>query len=266
MLLLGTGGAPNALRRQACLLVVRADASAPPILLDTGNGLDVVRALLAAGVDPLAVQEVFVSHRHEDHAGGLDPLLLWRRVQVVKAGRPVSDAGLRVYTEPRTADAIQRRWEAGASSTVAAFGDALAWHVLADGEPVPLRDGGRLAPFLVDHAPPDGGAMGCVVEVDGVRIGYSGDTRPCDRLVEAVQGVDILFHEAGGLDRDAENVHRMAHATAGDVGRLAKRAGVKRLYLTHLPDDDMVQALHAEASAAFGGPVGLAADGAAVEL
>ena len=112
----------------------------------------------------------------------------------------------------------------------------------------------------------DGGALGCVVEVDGVRIAYSGDTRPCARLVEAVRGVDVLFHEAGGLDQNADEVHVHAHSTAGDAGRAARAAGVGRLYLTHLPDDTLADALLAEAEAAFGGPVGLAADMGSVDL
>jgi ribonuclease BN (tRNA processing enzyme) len=131
---------------------------------------------------------------------------------------------------------------------------------------VPLPGGGQLLPFLVDHAPVDGGALGCVVEVDGVRIAYSGDTRPSARLVEAVRGVDVLFHEAGGLDKNAEVVHRHAHSTAGDAGRAARAAGVGRLYLTHLPDDTLADALLAEAEAEFGGPVGLAADMGSVDL
>jgi ribonuclease BN (tRNA processing enzyme) len=266
VLLLGTGGAANECRHQACLLVERADPGASPILLDTGNGLDVVRALLAAGVDPLRVQDVFVSHRHADHAGGLDPLLLWRRVQTIRAGRPISDAGMRVYAEPRVVEAIGRFFDATASTTIEAFGSALQWCPLVDGQPVALLNGGQIIPFLVDHAPADGGSMGCVVEVDGVRIGYSGDTRPCQRLVEAVRGADVLFHEAGGLDSQAESVHRMAHSTAGDAGRAARAAGVGRLYLTHLPDDTLVDTLLAEARAAFGGPVSLAVDQGVVEI
>jgi ribonuclease BN (tRNA processing enzyme) len=264
--LLGTGGAANECRHQACLLVQRADPAASPILLDTGNGLDVVRALLKAGLDPLTIQDVFVSHRHADHAGGLDPLLLWRRVQAIRAGRPISAAGMRVYADARVVEAIGRFFDATASTTIEAFGSALEWRLLTDGQPVALPDGGQIVPFLVDHAPVDGGALGCVVEVDGVRIAYSGDTRPCPRLIEAVRGADVLFHEAGGLDEQAESTHRMAHSTAGDAGRAARAAGVGRLYLTHLPDDTLADALLAEARAAFGGPVDLAVDQGVVEI
>lgn len=266
VLLLGTGGAANECRHQACLLVERADPSLPPVLLDTGNGLDVVRALLAAGVDPLRVADIFVSHRHADHAGGLDPLLLWRRVQTIRAGRPQTEANARVYAEPRVVEAMGRFFEATASTTPQMLGSALDWKLLVDGQPVALPGGGQLVPFLVDHAPADGGSLGCLLEIDGVKIGYSGDTRPCDRLAEAVRGADVLFHEAGGLDADAESVHRMAHSTAGDAGRAARAASVGRLYLTHLSDDRLADALLAEARAAFGGPVELAVDMGIVEI
>src|SRR5215210_4225616 len=106
IVLLGTGGAANECRHQACLLVERADPALPPILLDTGNGLDVVRGLLKARVDPIRVADIFISHRHADHAGGLDPLILWRRVQMLKARRPQTDANVRVYAEPRVVEAL----------------------------------------------------------------------------------------------------------------------------------------------------------------
>ena len=187
-------------------------------------------------------------------------------LQMLKAGRPQTDASVRVYAEPRVVDALGRFFESTGSTTPDVMGPALDWKLLKDGQPVALPGGGQLVPFLVDHAPADGGSLGCVLEIDGVRVAYSGDTRPCDRLVEAVRGADVLFHEAGGLDANAENVHRSAHSTAGDAGRAARAAGVGRLYLTHLPGEDDAAALLAEARAAFGGPVDLAVDQGTVEI
>ena len=55
--------------------------------------------------------------------------------------------------------------------------------------------------------------MGCLVELDGVRLAYSGDTRPVPRLIEAAQGADVLVHEAGGLDQHAAEIHTQGHST-----------------------------------------------------
>jgi ribonuclease BN (tRNA processing enzyme) len=61
--LLGTGGAANERRHQACLLVGWGDElSGGRLLLDTGSGLDVVRQLVATGCTPTAVRDIFVSH------------------------------------------------------------------------------------------------------------------------------------------------------------------------------------------------------------
>jgi ribonuclease Z len=264
--MLGTGGAANECRHQACLLVERDDAEAGPILLDTGNGLDVVRQLLASGIDPCAVRDVFVSHQHADHLGGLDPLLLWSVVRTLReTGAPPTD-DLRVYAEPRILDCIQLLFEATATTTPKLFAGKLRRVPANDGVPVDLPGGARLTAFLVDHEPVGGGAVGCLLEVAGVRLVYSGDTRPTRRLVEIARGVDALFHESGGLDERAEMVHRQGHSTAGDAGRAARAADVGRLILTHLPDDRLAEDVLTEARAAFGGQVDLATDLSVVEL
>ncbi|HET7343851.1 MAG TPA: MBL fold metallo-hydrolase, partial [Methylomirabilota bacterium] len=71
---LGTGGALNPERYQASILVQAAGTS---VLMDVGGGLGVVRRLLASEIDPLSLRHVFLSHRHLDHMGGLEPLLIY---------------------------------------------------------------------------------------------------------------------------------------------------------------------------------------------
>lgn len=265
--LLGTGGAANEARHQAGLLVAWGEGpGGSRILLDTGSGLDIVRLLIASGCEPSEVCDIFVSHRHTDHVGGLEPLLLWSIITTLrKHGRGPNDE-TRVYAERRVLAGIEQLFGAVATAVPRLFGDKLRWVEATDGESLELRGDARLTMFLVDHEPIDGGAMGCVIERDGGRLVYSGDTRPTGRLIEAARGVDVLVHESGGLDVQAAEIHRLGHSTAGDAGRVAAAAGVGRLILTHLPADRLAEPMLAEARAAFGGTVELARDLALIEV
>ena len=260
--LLGTGGAANEARHQAAVLVEWGDRTdGGRILLDTGSGLDTVRLLIAAGCEPAQVRDIFVSHQHTDHVGGLEPLLLWSVIQSLgKHGRPPADETC-VYADRRVLADIEQLFTATITAAPRLFGDRLRWvEGTDDGTAVPLRGGARLTTFLVDHEPVGGGARGCVIEQNGARLVYSGDTRPTVQMIEAARGADVLIHESGGLDAHATEVHRLGHSTGGDAGRVAKAARVGRLVLTHLPADALAEAMLAEARAAFGGPVELATD------
>ena len=265
--LLGTGGAANAERHQACLLLTWGDDSqGGRVLLDTGNGMDVVRQILASGFAPDHVRDIFVSHQHADHVGGLEPLLLWSAIHSLRhRGHPPTEP-TRVYAEPRVIESIRDLFDAIASVAPRLLGDSLQLVPMSDGTVASLRGGARLTSFLVDHPPVDGGAMGCVVELDGLRLAYSGDTRPVPRLIQAVDGVDLLIHEAGGLDEQRADIHRQGHSTAGDVGRAARAASVGRLLLTHMPAETLAAPILAEAADAFGRPVELAYDLRQLEL
>jgi ribonuclease BN (tRNA processing enzyme) len=161
---------------------------------------------------------------------------------------------------------IKELFGAIATAVPRLFSDKLRWVEAVEGEPAELRGGARLTTFLVDHEPHGGGAMGCLVERDGARLVYSGDTRPSKGLVEAARGVDVLIHEAGGLDAHAAEVHRLGHSTAGDAARVAAAAGVGRLILTHVPSEPLAEPMLAEARAAFGGAVELASDLTRIEV
>jgi ribonuclease BN (tRNA processing enzyme) len=265
--LLGTGGAANEARHQAALLVEWGEgARGGRILLDTGSGLETVRLLITAGCEPAEVRDLFVSHQHTDHVGGLEPLLLWSIIRTLTTqGRATADQ-TRVHADRRVLADIEQLFGATVTAVPRLFGDALRWVEAADGQSVPLPGGARLSTFLVDHEPPRGGARGCVVEQGGTRLVYSGDTRPTGRLIEAARGADVLIHDAGGLDSNAAEVHRLGHSTGGDAGRVAAAARVGRLVLTHFPSDHLAARMLAEARAAFGGEVELATDLALIEI
>jgi len=68
----------------------------------------------------------------------------------------------------------------------------------------------------------------------GVKIAYSGDTRPTRSLVKLARGADLLVHEATLMDELTERARRDGHSTPSQAAEAAKKSGVKRLILTHV--------------------------------
>jgi ribonuclease Z len=68
----------------------------------------------------------------------------------------------------------------------------------------------------------------------GRTIIYSGDTRPCEAVLEASRDADLLIHDGSFADEMADWAEESMHSTAGEVADLAKEAGVRQLVLTHI--------------------------------
>ncbi|MFB6295823.1 MAG: ribonuclease Z [Halobacteriales archaeon] len=128
---------------------------------------------------------------------------------------------------------------------------------LHEGKPVELEDGTVVDPEQVVGPPRP-----------GRRVVYTGDTRPCEAVIEAADGADLLIHDATFAAEYADRAVETGHATAGEAGEVAAAAGAARLALTHISSRYAGDAsvLGREAREAFDGEVQVARDGLAIEV
>jgi ribonuclease Z len=94
---------------------------------------------------------------------------------------------------------------------------------LVRGEPITLADGTVVRPDQVLGEP-----------VPGAVLIYVGDTGRTDDLVEVCRGADAVVIEATYLEVEADLARQFGHLTAARAATLARRAGVKQLFLTHI--------------------------------
>ena len=93
---------------------------------------------------------------------------------------------------------------------------------LSEGETIEV-DGKTITPEQVLDPP-----------LPGRKIVYTGDTRPCDPVVKLAEGADLLIHESMFSHEDHEATKDAAHSTTKQAAEVALKAGVKKLYLTHI--------------------------------
>jgi ribonuclease BN (tRNA processing enzyme) len=103
-------------------------------------------------------------------------------------------------------------------------------------------------------------AYGMRVEADGAVLVYSGDTGPCQELVDLAQRADLLLAEAAFVESGTNPVD--LHMTGKQAGAAAAEAGVSRLVLTHVPPWHDPEIARGEAAEVFEGPIDLAVTGA----
>lgn len=91
--------------------------------------------------------------------------------------------------------------------------------------------------------------------IPGRSVAILGDTRPCDHAVRLARHVNLLVHEATFMEDRVEHAHEFGHSTAKQAARIADRAGVKKLALTHFSsrykDEEQMDQLLSEAREVF---------------
>lgn len=295
---LGTAASrPTVERGVSALAVIREGET---FLVDCGEGTQ--RQMMRYGVS-FGLHDVLFTHMHADHILGLtgllrtlqlqgrtDPLRLWgpprsSRVlqQCITMGgeRPTFPVTM---TELEPGASIPRKDfrietfavdHQGAScvgyafieeTRLGRFNPELArergvpegplWGLLHRGQTVTLPDGRTVDPADLVGVPRR-----------GRRLVITGDTRPCASTILAATGADLLIHESTFADEEVERAFETGHSTAREAADVARRAGVRRLLLTHVSarysrdTDDLAR----EARSVFPATT-VARDGTEVEL
>jgi len=235
----------------SCYLVqADHDGRTYSLVLDLGNG---ALGALQRHVALEDVDVVALSHLHVDHWIDLTSFYV---VRTYHPGGPLPRLPVvgPVDTAQRLARAYGGADDTGRADEVFEFVDWKQGRSLTYG-PFTLRVARMAHPIE---------AYAVRVEQGGRALVYSGDTGPCDALVELATGAELLLCEASFLERH----HRPPdlHMTGLEAAEHATRAGVGKLMLTHVPPwMDRADVL-AEAMPAFSGPIDLAEPGATHDI
>ena len=251
LILLGTGGGPRPrTANSASAQVIVAKETA--YVVDCGNG--VARQLAFAGVPLPKLRHVFITHHHSDHNADYGNLLwlAWAsglRTRVDPWGPPPLAKMTRLFFEMNAYDIDTRIVDEGRVPLV----PLVHVHELTQGGPVMQDENVKVTAALVHH-PPVVPSFGYRFDGADRSIVISGDTAPCDNLIQLARGADVLIHDAlyvPGVERLVARVPNATalkksilshHTSAEDAGRVAQAAGVKKLVLSHLvpPDDPAI--------------------------
>jgi len=211
-------------------------------LFDAGPG--VMRRLAAAGLPIDGVDALFLTHLHSDHTLGYPDLIFtsWvmGRREPLQAYGP---KGLRRMTKH-----ILEAWKEDIGVRITGLerasveGYQVDVHEINPGV-VYDRDGVRITAFPVRHGSWKH-AFGYRIDTADRSIVISGDTRPCDTLLDAARGVDILLHEVypdSGLvpelregGEEWPSYMREFHTSDLELGAIAAVAQPKLLVLHHI--------------------------------
>jgi len=256
-------------------------------LIDCGEGTQ--RQILQAGIGFRRLNRILITHGHLDHilglAGLLSTYLRWEAIDeleifggrsslerigdllfgvVLRGATPPMPVHLReivpgVFFEAddfsiqafpvlhRGTDCFGYLFEeAGRRPFLPAVADSLgipqgpARRDLVNGLPVTLPDGRTVQPdeVLGSYRP-------------GTRLVHIGDVGQTDDLVPVCRDADALVVEATYMDNEADMARHFSHLTASQAARLASKAGVRQLILTHISRRYREKDVQAEAQAIF---------------
>ena len=240
------------------------------ILFDCGEGTQA--AARQAGVSLMKADVIALTHYHGDHIFGLPGLMqtqeVFGRIQPLTIVGPVGIvAALRPIMELVGHTGYPVRLMELPPEGVRMCDLALGWPEAARLSPFPTEHRvpsqgygftlGRAGKFMPERAKALGVPVklwsqlqkGQSVQADGItvrpedvlgaprkglKVVFTGDTALCDSLVSAAAGADLMICEATyGDNNHAQLAAEYGHMVFAQAAEAARRAGVKRLWLTH---------------------------------
>jgi len=207
------------------------------IVFDLGAGN--LHQLGRLGIYAYQIDALYFSHYHMDHIGDLPSLLFSLKIPGFKRKKP-----LHIYGPPglkKLYKGLQDLW--GGWMSDGSY--PLKLHEIKAGNKVKRPDY-ELNAFEADHGGPNMDALCYRVEdSSGAVFVYSGDSDYCETLVACCQDADLAILECASTDKNKIP----SHLTPGLCGKIAKKAGVQKVILTHLyPDCFLPQSIPSDYS------------------
>lgn len=237
--LLGTGSPLPSPDRAGPATLVQPSGDVA-ILVDCGRG--VVMRLAAAGVLPVGLSAVLLTHLHSDHLTDLNDVVTTHWVMSPPGG-PVP---LRIIGPPGTRDVVD------AVRAMLALDERYRLDHHADLTGPPVLDvtevepgdtfdvgGTHVAVHRTDHRPVAPTVGYRITDRDGRVAALAGDTVPCPELDELCRGADLYVQTVVRADLVASVPNARLqdildyHSTVEQAAQTAARAGARTLVLTH---------------------------------
>jgi ribonuclease BN (tRNA processing enzyme) len=228
---------------------------ATTLLMDIGNG---VFGKLRGAVDYTSVDAVVVSHMHADHSLDLVPFAY--ALIYAPDGRARQEP-VRLMVPEGGRDQLRR--VVGTWGGEELIEEAFALEEYASGDVLEVGDL-RVRTHAVPHYLPNTNALELTSVASAGRVTYGADHGPADELVEFARDTDLLMIEA--TLKAPEEAGPRGHITAREAGEHGRRAGAKRLVVTHVSDLIDLEWVRSEAQEGFGGAVTIAAEGDVYEV
>ncbi|MBS3815823.1 MAG: ribonuclease Z, partial [Hadesarchaea archaeon] len=265
IIFLGTSGSMPTKERGLSSIAIRREGEV--LLFDCGEGTQ--RQMIHAGISPMKINSIFITHFHGDHflgiAGLIQTLSLLDREEKLEVFGPegtkekINDfLELPIFTQEFEVEV--REISSGAEvrrdgyviqSLETEHGvPALAYALVEDDRPGKFYP--EKAKELGINPGPDFSKLQDGEEVKnqedevvkpsqvmgsprpGRKIVYSGDTTPLEEMIEFSRDADVLIHDATLSGELQELAEEGGHSTVVGAARIGKKAGVDRVVLTHI--------------------------------